>query len=406
MISYFATNHIFASIGMWEKNAQPMTTVRFRRGSFVCLLVLLTTLPLLGQQGARNGEWRAWGGDGGTSRYSPLAQINRDNVRNLRIAWTWSSDGVGGAAEARSETTPLMANGRLFFTAGRDRAVVAADAGTGETLWQWTNDEGERNEKAPRKGSGRGVGYWTDGRDERVFTITPGFRLVALDARTGRQVSGFGQEGVVDLFKELDPTADLTGTIGNSSPPVISGDTVIVGPALAQSARPMSYRNTKGNILAFDARTGSKRWDFRTIPRKGEQGYETWLNGSAEYTGNAGAWTPFTVDDELGYVYLPVEAPTSEYLRRPPPRQQPVLIESRLRRYQDGQARLALPARTPRHLGLRHRLAADPRRHHQQRQAHQGGRAADEAVVSRTSSIASRASRCGRSRSGRFRRTA
>jgi quinoprotein glucose dehydrogenase len=290
-----------------------MTTTRFLRGTFVCLIVILATPPLLGQQGARNGEWWAWGGDGGTSRYSPLAQINRDNVRNLRIAWTWSSDGVGGAAEARSETTPLMANGRLFFTAGRDRAVVAADAGTGETLWQWKNDEGERNERAPRKGSGRGVGYWTDGRDERVFTITPGFRLVALDARTGRQILGFGREGVVDLFKELDPTADLTGTIGNSSPPVISGDTVIVGPALAQSARPMSYRNTKGNILAFDARTGSKRWDFRTIPRKGEQGYETWLNGSAEYTGNAGAWTPFTVDDELGYVYLPVEAPTSEY---------------------------------------------------------------------------------------------
>ena len=288
-------------------------TAPFRTATLVCLLLMVVALPLRGQNGATNGEWRVWGGDGGTSRYSPLAQINRDNVKTLQIAWTWKSDGVGGAAEARSETTPLMANGRLFFTAGRDRAVVAADAGTGETLWQWTNDEGERNEKAPRRGSGRGVGYWTDGREERVFTVTPGFRLVALDAKTGRQIAGFGAGGVVDLFKALDPTADLTGTIGNSSPPVISGDTVIVGPALAQGARPLSPRNTKGTIMAFDARTGKKRWDVRTIPRQGEQGYDTWLNGSAEYTGNAGAWTPFTVDDRLGYVYLPVEAPTSEY---------------------------------------------------------------------------------------------
>ena len=288
-------------------------TARFRRLTCVCLLMMTATLPLRGQKGAANGEWRVWGGDAGTSRYSPLAQINRDNVKTLQVAWTWKSEGVGGAAEGRSETTPLMANGRLFFTAGRDRAVVAADAGTGETLWQWTNDEGERNDKAPRRGSGRGVGYWTDGRDERVFTVTPGFRLVALDAKTGRQVSGFGLNGVVDLFKELDPTAELTGTIGNSSPPVISGDTIIVGPALAQGARPLSPRNTKGNIMAFDARTGRKRWDVRTIPRQGEPGYDTWLNGSAEYTGNAGAWTPFTVDDQLGYVYLPVEAPTSEY---------------------------------------------------------------------------------------------
>ena len=288
-------------------------TARFRRTTLVGLLVMTATLPLRGQKGASNGEWRVWGADGGTTRYAPLAQINRDNVKTLRIAWSWTSQGVGGAAEGRSETTPLMANGRLFFTAGRDRAVVAADAGTGATLWTWANDEGERNEKAPRRGSGRGVGYWTDGREERVFTVTPGFRLVALDAKTGQRVAAFGQNGVVDLFKELDPAADLTGTIGNSSPPVISGDTLIVGPALAQGARPLSPRNTKGTVMAFDVRTGKKRWDVRTIPRRGEAGYDSWLNGSAEYTGNAGAWTPFTVDDQLGYVYLPVEAPTSEY---------------------------------------------------------------------------------------------
>ena len=142
--------------------------------------------------------------DGGTSRYSPLAQINRDNVRNLRRRLTWSSDGVGGAAEARSETTPLMANGRAFLHCRpRSRGGCRRCRNGRETIWQWKNDEGERNEKAPRRGSGPWSRLLTDGRDERVFTITPGFRLVALDLRNGRQISGFGQEGVVDLFKEL-----------------------------------------------------------------------------------------------------------------------------------------------------------------------------------------------------------
>ena len=276
--------------------------------------VFLTSSHVVhGQQGATNGQWRATGGDGGQTRYSPLDQITRDNVKELKVAWIFRMDNFSSPPEARSQTSPVMANGRLFFTAGAQRAVVAVDAGTGETLWLWKNDEGVRAQKAPRRGSGRGVAYWTDSREERIFTVTPGFRLVALDAKTGRQAGGFGRDGVVDLFTEIDPTADLTGTIGNSSPPVVAGDTVIIGPAQAQGARPLSMKNTKGDVMAFDVRTGKKRWQFHTIARRGEPGHETWLNGSAEYTGNAGVWTPFTVDEALGYVYLPVEAGTSEY---------------------------------------------------------------------------------------------
>ena len=266
-----------------------------------------------GQQGVTNGQWRATGGDAGQTRYSPLDQITRDNVKDLKVAWTFRMDNFSSPAELRSQTSPVMANGRLYFTAGVQRAVVAADPGTGEVQWLWKNDEGVRFEKAPRRGSGRGVAYWTDGREERIFTVTPGFRLVALDARTGRQVSGFGNAGVVDLFTEIDPRADLTGTIGNSSPPVVTGNTIIIGPAHAAGARPLSMKNTKGDVMAFDVRTGKKLWQFHTIARRGEPGHETWMNESADYTGNAGVWTPFTVDDELGYVYLPVEAATSEY---------------------------------------------------------------------------------------------
>lgn len=277
-------------------------------------LVLLASGPVVhGQQGATGNEWRVYGGDNGHTRYSPLDQITRDNLSRLRLAWTFRMDNFSSPPELRSQTSPVMANGRLFFTAGVNRAVVATDAGTGEILWVWKNDEGERSHMAPRRGSGRGVAYWTDGREERIVSVTPGFRLVALDAKTGRQVAGFGRDGVVDLFKEIDPHADLTGTIGNTSPPVVAGDIVIVGPAHAQGARLASMKNTKGDVMAFDVRTGRKLWQFHTIARRGEEGYETWLNGSGEYTGNAGVWTPFTVDEQLGRVYLPVEAATSEY---------------------------------------------------------------------------------------------
>ena len=161
--------------------------VPVRRFVFGILIAsLLCVLPLLAQYGTRNGEWRIYGGDGST-RYSPLDQINRDNVKDLKVAWTWKSDNLG-RPEIKSETTPIMINGVLYFTAGDRRNVVAIDAGTGETLWLWRIDEGKRYDQAPRKNSGRGVAYWTDGRDERILTITPGFELAALRSTMRRCV--------------------------------------------------------------------------------------------------------------------------------------------------------------------------------------------------------------------------
>lgn len=161
-------------------------------GRMLLAILLACMLPLGAQQGAKNDQWRIYGGDGGSTRYSPLAQIDRSNVKNLKVAWTWKSDNFSSPPEFNGESTPIMINEMLYFTAGTHRAVVAADAGTGETQWIWKNDEGARYDKAPRKGSGRGVAYWSDGRDERIFTVTPGFRLVALEAKTGRQVAGSG----------------------------------------------------------------------------------------------------------------------------------------------------------------------------------------------------------------------
>ena len=283
-------------------------------GLALLTVVLVWTAPVKGQHGATNGEWRFFSGDGGATRYSPLDQITRDNVKSLKVAWTWKSDNFSNPPEIRNQATPIMVNGVLYFPAGSRRAIVAIDAGTGETLWMWRIDEGLRWEKSPRRNSGRGVAYWTDGRgDDRIYTVTPGFQLVALNAKTGQQVQGFGQNGIVDLFKELGVDFDPTGSIGNSSPPVVCRDVVIVGPAQAEMSRPKSKKMTKADIMAFDVRTGKKRWAFHTIPRPGEFGADTWLNGSNEYTGNAGAWTTFTADNELGYVYLPVEAATGDY---------------------------------------------------------------------------------------------
>ncbi len=287
-----------------------------RRLQSICALIialLFLVIPMPAQQGAKNGEWRVYAGDNGATGYSPLDQINRDTIKDLKVAWVWKSDSLVPNAQPTSETRPIMVNGVLYFSMDQRRYVVAADAGTGETLWVYRPNEGDRFTQAPRK-IHRGVSYWTDGRgDERILFATPGFQIVALNAKTGVPVSTFGKDGIVDLFKELDLDykGDPIGKIGNSSPVVVSHDTVMIGPALTPGGR-ANKSNVKGDVMAFDVRTGKKKWAFHTIPRKGERGSETWLNGSNEYTGNAGVWGPFSVDEELGYVYLNIESATND----------------------------------------------------------------------------------------------
>jgi quinoprotein glucose dehydrogenase len=284
--------------------------------SVVGSAVLVLAAPgVVAQTGASGGEWQAWGGDLASTRYSALAQIHAGNVDQLQVVWRWRMDNFGPVPEARSQTVPLMIGGVLYATAGMNRDVVAIDAATGQTLWMYRNDEGERAERAPRRNSGRGVAYWEDeaGRG-RVITITPGYHLVALDAQTGRPVPEFGTNGVVDLMRGLrvPPGVDPVGMIGNSSPPVVANDVIVVGPAFLTGFRPPSMANVKGDIRGFDVRDGRELWRFNTIPADGEPGSETWEDGSAAYTGNVGVWPPFSADEELGLVYLPVEAPTSD----------------------------------------------------------------------------------------------
>jgi quinoprotein glucose dehydrogenase len=207
-----------------------------------------------------------------------------------------------------------MVHGVIYVTAGSRRAVVALDAGTGEMLWMHSENEGKRGDNAPRKLSGHGVSYWTDGNDERIYYTTPGYRLVALDAKTGSPVKGFGQNGIVDLKLEDDQEMDLeTAEVGLHSTPVVAKNVVIVGAAHKEGGRPESYKHVKGYVRGYDARTGKRLWIFHTIPKPGEFGLDTWEKDSWSYTGNAGVWAQISVDETLNTVYLPVELPTGDY---------------------------------------------------------------------------------------------
>src|SRR5438477_7121437 len=196
------------------------------------LCLLLCASSLAAQTGAKNGEWKTYGGDLGNTHYSPLDQINAANFNSLQIAWRFKTDNLGPQPEFNLESTPLVANGVLYSTAGTRRAVVAVDAGTGELIWTHGEREGARQTNAPRILSGRGLAYWSDGREERILYVTPGYRLIALNAKTGSPVPGFGQNGSVDLKLDDDQEIDLiTGEVGLHATPLVAKNVVIVGAA-------------------------------------------------------------------------------------------------------------------------------------------------------------------------------
>ncbi len=271
-------------------------------------------------------EWPTYNADTMGSRYRPLDQINAKNFSQLEIAWRFKTDSLGNRPEYKLEGTPLMVNGVVYATAGSRRAAIALDAATGELLWVHGEHEGERGASAPRQLSGRGLAFWSDGHgDDRILYITPGFRLICLNAKTGMLIPTFGKGGVVDL--KLDDDQEISawndkgewvpdlihGEIGIQSAPIVGGNTIIIGAAFREGMTPRSMRNNKGYVRGYDVRTGKRLWILHTIPKKGEPGYETWENGSAEYTGNTGMWTQPAIDQELGLAYLPIESPTGDY---------------------------------------------------------------------------------------------
>ena len=265
-----------------------------------------------------NGEWPYYTADARGTKYSPLDQINASNFNKLEVAWRFKTDNLGPRPEYKLEGTPLMIKGVLYATAGTRRSVVALDAKTGELIWAHSLREGHRAAISPRQLSGRGLSFWTDGHgDDRILYATTGYRLVELNAANGAMIGSFGDKGIVDLkigaVKGLDEQIDLeTGEIGLHATPTVVNDVVLVGSSFKEGTQPITHNNTKGMVSAIDVKTGKKLWQFHTIPKPGEFGYDTWLNDSAEINGNTGVWTQITADKDLGLVYLAVEDPTSD----------------------------------------------------------------------------------------------
>ena len=270
-------------------------------------LTLLGAFPARAQgQSPAETNWLHYANDLSSTRYSPLDQISASNFNQLDLVWRFSTNALGPRLDADFMSTPLVVKGRLYTTAGFRRDVVCLDAGTGELLWMHRYDEGERI--GSRGGPGLGVGYWTDGTNERIIYVTRGYNMFSLDARTGVPDPAFGQNGMVDLRQNDDQDMDPNkGVIGLHAPPLVVKNTIVVG------AAPTLY--SKGYVRGFDVKTGTRKWIFHTIPRKGEFGYETWTTpGQAEAAGNTGSWAPMSADEELGLVYVPVELPQTDML--------------------------------------------------------------------------------------------
>ncbi len=266
------------------------------------------------------GDWRSYAGDLRNHHYSALDQITAANFSALEVAWRFKTDFLGPRPEFKLEGTPLAVNGILYTTAGTRRAVVAINGTTGELLWMHAEREGARAAASPRQLSGRGVAYWTDGRnDERVLYVTTGYRLVALDAKTGQRIPTFGKDGMVDMKEGavygVDQQIDLEkGEIGLHATPAVTRDGVVmIGSSFLEGGTPKTHNNTKGFVRAYDVRTGKRLWQFNTIPRAGEFGADTWEKDSWATTGNTGVWNQIAVDEDLGLAYLPVETPSSDF---------------------------------------------------------------------------------------------
>jgi quinoprotein glucose dehydrogenase len=249
-------------------------------------LTLAQTRPqTTSQPSTKNGEWPYYTADLKGTKYSPLDQINAANFKDLEVAWRFKTDNLGTRPEYKLEGTPLMVKGILYGTGGTRRDVFALRADTGELLWVHPEFEGQRAVNSPRQLSGRGVSYWTDGKEERIVYVTTGYRLVALDAKTGNRIPSFGKDGMVDLKVGVTvgngQQIDLeTGDAGLHSTPTVVKDVVIVGMAMKEGMTVKTHNNTKGQVRAFDVRTGKQLWAFKTIPKPGEFGNDTWQNGS------------------------------------------------------------------------------------------------------------------------------
>src|SRR5262245_24548549 len=277
---------------------------------FVCTVLFVLNTTLDAQRGTTGGQWPNHSGDKGSTKYAPLDQINKNNIRNLQIAWRRPAV----TADLRTShpnlrvsnlfrSTPLMINGVLYASNGIG-LVEAFDPASGKTLW--VQESSEFSEAELNGTSTRGVAYWRNNSDERILSVRPPY-LFAINPKTGELIRSFGDRGRVDLRTGIGPQPQ---PFNFTSAPLIIKDVAIIGSSIADN--PDVKEGTRGDVRGYDVKTGKLRWTFHVIPQQGEFGVETWENGSWEYTGAANAWSNLSADEELGYVYLPLTAPTSD----------------------------------------------------------------------------------------------
>ena len=288
--------------------------------------VAMSPALALAQYGATDGEWRSYAGDPGSTKYSPLDQIDATNFGELHVAWRWqSADGAldldslrdqrSGISIRGLQVTPLMVDGTLYLSTAMYQAA-AIDAGSGETVWLYDPQVYLGGQPTHGYGS-RGVAYWTDGQDERIFWGTSEGYLLAVDAKTGQPALDFGNNGRVDLTEGIsratrgDTNYQGRNLLGVKSPPVVLRD-VVVAPTII-SDYVVRKEAPPGWLKGVDARTGDTKWIFRTVPQADDFGVDTWLNESWRYSGNVNVWPPMSADAETGYVFLPTGTPTSDY---------------------------------------------------------------------------------------------
>ncbi len=293
---------------MTANRLQAMNTVKIA-------IVIVAGLFCLSADRAPVG-WSVWGGDQGGTHYSTLADINASNVSRLRQAWTWKTGETElkeyGTRPGMFENTPLMIDNVMYVTTPYNR-VVALDPETGSELWSY--DPKSYVDGQPPNGTGyvhRGIAVWRDRGDAahpRIFLNTR-YRLISIDAKTGKPIGSFGDNGVVDLSQGLVwPINKMHYT--ETSPPAVYKDLVIVGNGVGDR---LSYKNDPpGDVRAFDARTGKRVWSFHTVPQAGELGNDTWGDNSWKFTGHTNIWAPFALDEKRGLVYLPVSTPSNDF---------------------------------------------------------------------------------------------
>jgi quinoprotein glucose dehydrogenase len=262
-------------------------------------------------------EWRHVSGDSQGTKYSPLDQISPTNVEQLKVAWRWPSPDRAIEGQnllwrpTKYQDTPLLIDGTLYTVTSLG-IIAALDPGTGQTRWVYDPQSYKGFEGRPANGiyTNRGMGFWTDGRASRLFIGTVDAYLLSIDPSTGKPDPAFGQNGRVDLVEYIRNA--VRGRNFTARRPTVAGDVVIVGSNQADS----SVRTDSappGYLQAFDARTGKRLWTFHTVPRAGEFGYDTWLDGSAEYSGNANIWAGMTYDRDLDYLYFASSTPNSDF---------------------------------------------------------------------------------------------